>query len=150
MFCCGFVHTICYLRGFVLLLWIRPHNFLFERIRPLVMDSSIFCFVDSSTRILFLRGFVLLLWIRPFLVCGFVHFYVPFCLALKEAFCVDKLSERPSLPHFKLLLMTGHITLFCSISVPSVSACVTFYFTDTLCPPSGHYVCAILQLKQLM
>ena len=52
------------------LLWIRPHNFLFERIRPLVMDSS--------TRILFLRGFVLLLWIRPFLVCGFVHFYVPF------------------------------------------------------------------------
>ena len=82
------------LRGFVLLLWIcpfvllwiRPHNFLFEWIRPLVMDSSIFCFVDSSTRILFLRGFVLLLWIRPFLICGFVHFYVPFLFGIYGGF----------------------------------------------------------------
>ena len=46
--------------------------------------------------------------------------------------------------------MTGHITLFCSEYLClSVSACFKFYFADTLCPPSGHYVYAILQLKQL-
>lgn len=51
LFCCGFVHVIFYLRGFMLLLWF--HQF--------------FCCGFVHT-IFYLRGFVLLLWITPFSV----------------------------------------------------------------------------------
>ena len=56
-----------------LLLWIRPHNFLFERIRPLFMDSSIFCFVDSSTQFFISEDSSSCYGFVHFLFCGFVH-----------------------------------------------------------------------------
>ena len=96
MLFCGFHHDNCMLRGFVLLLWIRlfvllwirPHNFLFARIRPLVMVSPFFLLWIRPNHFLFERIRPLVMDSPIFFVVDLSTFTYLFCLSFKGAFAL--------------------------------------------------------------